>query len=254
MPFIVDDFLDLLRLLEQHPEWRTELRRQVLSDEFLELPALVRQLTEAQLGTEQRLSELAAAQSHTEHRLSELAAAQSRTEQRLSELAAAQSSTEQRLEALVQQISSLVGKVGAIEGQLFEITYRNKYAGRLMRVALGLRLLDQHELGALLNNAVRRGVLSEEEMHSVLNADLVLTGRSRADDVEIYLAVEVSLGLGLDDVQRASERAQLLERLGKPALGVVTGQWINSEAEKMARDIGVWQALNGSVTRPDKSA
>jgi len=42
MPFTVEEFQDLIRLLEQHPEWRAELRRHVLSDELLELPAVTR--------------------------------------------------------------------------------------------------------------------------------------------------------------------------------------------------------------------
>src|SRR5262249_7034719 len=118
VPFTVDDFGDLLRLLDQHPEWRSELRRHVLTDELLELPALMRQLgervdrlaqtqertaeqlsaltarvdalTEAQARTEARVDALAAAQARIEARLEELAAAQARTEARLEELAAAQ--------------------------------------------------------------------------------------------------------------------------------------------------------------------
>ena len=43
MSFAVDDCQDLLCLLGQHPEWQAELRRRVLSDELLELPALMRQ-------------------------------------------------------------------------------------------------------------------------------------------------------------------------------------------------------------------
>jgi len=39
MPFTVEDFQDLIRLLAQHPEWQAELRLHVLSDELLELPA-----------------------------------------------------------------------------------------------------------------------------------------------------------------------------------------------------------------------
>jgi hypothetical protein len=35
---------DLLKALEEHPVWRAELRRLVLSEEFLELPAVVREL------------------------------------------------------------------------------------------------------------------------------------------------------------------------------------------------------------------
>ncbi|MGQ9555324.1 MAG: hypothetical protein ACUVWR_14585, partial [Anaerolineae bacterium] len=38
MSFTVREFRDLIRILEEHPEWREELRRQVLSEELLRLP------------------------------------------------------------------------------------------------------------------------------------------------------------------------------------------------------------------------
>src|SRR5581483_9556621 len=90
-------FDDLLRLLDEHPEWRAELRRRVLDDEFLELPALTRSLAAAQQRTEEQLAALtarvdalAAAQQRTEEQLAALTAAQQRTEERLAEVAAAQ--------------------------------------------------------------------------------------------------------------------------------------------------------------------
>jgi hypothetical protein len=46
MPFTADEFHDLIRLVEAHPEWRTELRRLVLTDELLALPEQVGVLTE----------------------------------------------------------------------------------------------------------------------------------------------------------------------------------------------------------------
>jgi hypothetical protein len=39
MAFTVQDFDDLLHLLDERPEWREALRRRVLADELLELPA-----------------------------------------------------------------------------------------------------------------------------------------------------------------------------------------------------------------------
>ncbi|MER3473549.1 MAG: hypothetical protein C4335_05845 [Armatimonadota bacterium] len=48
MSFVVEDFHQLVALLEQHPEWRAELRRLVPSEQLLSLPDLVRELTEAQ--------------------------------------------------------------------------------------------------------------------------------------------------------------------------------------------------------------
>jgi uncharacterized coiled-coil protein SlyX len=38
MAFTVEDFQDLVRLLAQHPEWRSELRRLLLSEELLTVP------------------------------------------------------------------------------------------------------------------------------------------------------------------------------------------------------------------------
>lgn len=43
MAFTVSDFQDLMRLLREHPEWKAELRQQILDEEFLRLPEYVRQ-------------------------------------------------------------------------------------------------------------------------------------------------------------------------------------------------------------------
>jgi chromosome segregation ATPase len=107
MPFTVSDFHDLVRLLEQHPEWRAELRRLVLTEELLSLPALVRELAEAQRGAAERLARLEEAQIRTEERLARLeeavirlTEAQQRTDERLARLEEAQIRTEERLARL----------------------------------------------------------------------------------------------------------------------------------------------------------
>ncbi|MER3404138.1 MAG: hypothetical protein C4289_02305, partial [Chloroflexota bacterium] len=79
MPFTVSDFHDLVRLLEQHPEWRAELRRLVLTEELLSLPALVRELTEAQRSAGERLARL-------EEAVTRLTEAQQRADERLARL------------------------------------------------------------------------------------------------------------------------------------------------------------------------
>jgi len=50
-----DEILDLLR---RDPAFREELRRQLLTEDLLGLPALVRELVEAQRRTEQRVEQL----------------------------------------------------------------------------------------------------------------------------------------------------------------------------------------------------
>ena len=101
MAFSVEEFRDLMRLLEKHPEWRAELRRMVLTDELLALPSLVRELVEAQRRSEERLgrteADLALLRAETEVRFREVAEAQLRLAQRLDELR----------EAFVQQMVEL---------------------------------------------------------------------------------------------------------------------------------------------------
>jgi hypothetical protein len=66
VPFTVEEFHDLVRMLEESPEWRSELRRLVLTDELLALPA---PLAELRVHTEQRFQELAVAQRRTEEQI-----------------------------------------------------------------------------------------------------------------------------------------------------------------------------------------
>jgi len=259
MPFTIEDFGDLIRLLGQHPEWQAELRRQVLSEELLELPALVRQLINAQAGTEQRLGRLETvverlveAQARTEQRLAELAEAQARTDGRLERIEAGL----ERLEAVVERLAEAQGRtetrVGQTEGDLLELRYARRGAAYLSRVARRLRLMDSGVLADMLEDAVHDGRLTEAERQAVLDTDLVFTGRRREDNAEIYVLAEVSSTVDHHDIERAADRAALLEKLGRPVTPVVAGRRIDSKAVEMAGDRGVWHALDGRVSPPQR--
>ncbi len=131
MTFTVRDYQDLLSLLNMHPEWREELRRAILSDDFLALPRIVRELAEAQRRTEEQVRELAVAQKRTEERLDELAEAQKRTEerldvlaQRMDELAAAQKRTEEQLAILGRRVDELAEAQKQSEARLSNVEIR----------------------------------------------------------------------------------------------------------------------------------
>ena len=48
MPFSVTDFPSLIGLLEEHPDWQTELRRGLFSQDLLDGPRTVQELATAQ--------------------------------------------------------------------------------------------------------------------------------------------------------------------------------------------------------------
>jgi hypothetical protein len=216
MAFTVQDFHDLIGILEQHPEWRTELRRLVLSEELLSLPQLVHDLVEAQRRTEQRVKELAEAQRRTE-----------------------------------QRIGRLQDDVGDLKGIMLEERYYRRASSYFARLVRRSQAISGNELTALLADAVARGALSEEGADDIGWADVVVRGQRREDATEVYLVVEVSWGVGSSDVERAVRRAALLAQTGVQALPVVAGDHIIDEAAELCRAMRVWQVLDGRVIAPE---
>ncbi len=60
MAFTVDDFVDLLRLLEAHPEWRAQLRSLLLSEELLTVPERLARIEQVLVEETAQLRELRA--------------------------------------------------------------------------------------------------------------------------------------------------------------------------------------------------
>ena len=239
------------------------------TEERLErLEAAVERLAAAQQRTEERLEQLAAAQQQTEERLERLeaaverlAAAQQRTEERLEQLAAAQQQTEQRLErleaaveSLAERVGHLVDEVGGLKGRELERRYREYAPAYFSDLLRRIRVISPQELATLLEDAVEAGILSPTEQKDLLMSDVVVRGRRQADGIEVYLVAEVSVGIGQKDVDRAVKRARLLHRaLQRPTMAAVAGEWINVEAERQARALGVWWVLDGTAHAPDRN-
>jgi hypothetical protein len=247
MAFTTDDFQDLVRLLDQHPEWKAELRRHVLTDELLELPALTRQLAEHLVVLTARVDAIAERMDQLTGRVVALAEAQARTEAQLSTLTAQVVASRVQVE---DRLQSLEDRVGELTGEALELRYARRAPAYFSRLARRLRVMDTGQLADQLHEAVLAGQLTDEEREAVLDADLVLRGRRHEDQTEIYFLVEVSAGIGQYDVERATQRASMLAKLGSPVIPAVAGRWIDPESAAEARASGVWQVLDGRAIPP----
>jgi hypothetical protein len=170
--------------------------------------------------------------------------------QRVTSLIEAQQRLEVQMAELTRVVRTLTDEVGELKGDSLERRYRERavaYFGRLLR---RIRVLSLEELSILLDEAVARGTLSEVEAEAVTWADLVVQGRRREDGTEVALVVEVSWGVGPQDVERAVARAASLTRAGLSALPVVAGHMITREAVELAQRQRVWQVLDGQIVSP----
>ncbi len=241
MPFSVEEFHDLVRLLEERPEWRRELRRLVLTDELLALPEQVASLRAA---TDQRFQELA-------RQVAELAEAQRHTEEHIAELADAQKRIEGQFTELAESVRVIANDMGELKGESLENRYPTKGFAYLSRIVRRAHVLSADELTTLVEDAVDSGTLSDDQAKDIYAADVVARGRRREDGAEVYLVVEVSWGVGPDDVMRACRRAEILTRTGVTVIPVVAGRWVIPEAGWLARRSQTWQLTDGSAIPPE---
>ncbi|MCS7056270.1 MAG: hypothetical protein NZM18_08900 [Thermoflexales bacterium] len=246
MAFTVRDFDDLIRLLDERPEWRDALRRRVFTDELIELPRVTRELADAQIQIRrdldvlaQRLDQLTQRVDQLAQRLDQLTQRVDQLAQKLDELIEAQLRSEQRLQRLE-------GDTAWLKGMMLEIRYAERpyvYFKDLIRRA---RALEGDELHDLLE----RIGLTDQELRDVVESDVVAVGRMRESDAEAYLVAEVSWGIGPDDVERAARRAALLSRSGRRVIPVVAGDWITPQALDAAAERRVWYVLGGCAIEP----
>ncbi|MDR7590714.1 MAG: hypothetical protein QN151_08125 [Armatimonadota bacterium] len=263
----LEDLQELVRLLNQHPDWAEQLRRALfpgdggaLAAELRALAAEVRALAEAQRHTDQRLAELAEAQRHTNQRLAELAEAQRHTDQRLAELAEAQKRTEERLGTVETALAQLAEaqkrteeRLGTVETALAQLAEAQRHTEqRMAELAETVRLLVR-DVGELKGQNLER--LYRERAASYFQR---IVRRVRTLDPQ-------QLGLLLDDAVDAgsitlSERADALEadvvleglHEGEDVYLVAEVSWQVSyeDAERAARRAEVLQRALGRRVLP----
>ena len=199
MAFTVEDFEDLQRLLAEHPEWRAQLRPLILGDEFLQVP--------------ERLN---------------------RIDERLEELTTLTVRIGTAIEQMVERQNRMEGRLGNIEGDLLEARYE-----RNMRewFADYLWPIDRIFTGDLVG---LRDRLSDSEFRKLRAIDMILRGKDLQDSgQDLLLVLEISQTINVDDVDRALERARLLEKAGYRARAVVGGYRVAPGVESRARELGV---------------
>lgn len=215
---------DMLRLIRSDNGFREELRRELLTDELLGLPAQVAALVQAQRRTEARLEQLAEAQQRTVEQIRALVEAQQRTDR--------------RLESIAEDIRALNDWRRGDQGQRDGERYERDTVRHAMAIFGGGRGALQTEEDLLrVQTAVEPLMAAEpglEPGHDPFLADVLWL---KGDRIAV---AEVSMAVDRYDVERAELRAATLRRAGLDALPVVIGRgWATEDVESVARMSGV---------------
>lgn len=225
MAFAASDFRELIALLETHPDWRSELRQLLATDDLSDLRPVLRQLAEAQQRTEERLANLAEQVQQLAERVDQLT---------------------RNMNRLAETVILVERDLGELKGMGLEQRYRTHASAYFRPLLRRIRVVTDEELSDLMEDAEGRGIITEPEAASVEAADVVLRGRRVDDREEAYLAAEISWIVDGHDVERAAERAAILTRAtGKPSIAVVAGRSMSDRAVARARELGVRSLIDG---------
>ncbi len=253
----------LLRALREDPDFRDEVRAQVLGRELLQVPERITALTaqvEALAATAKehtkqleehtrQLAELTAtAREHTkqleEHtrQLAELTATAKEHTKQLAELTAtAKEHTKQFVELNAtakeqgRRIDNHTARFERMERDLGDIKgyYAESRPGHTMAAIcdeLGFEEIRTVSPTELLPIA-RRLSLNPSQRRSFRAADLVFIAQDAAGN-QTWFAVEISWTVGQRDIDRARRNAELLSQdQGRPAQAVVVGQRYDNELD-----------------------
>jgi len=145
------------------------------------------------------------------------------------------------VEVLKQDVKMLKIDVADLKGESFERRVRERAPGYFGRLIKGCKTLSAQEVAKVLEDAVDKGIISEDEKESALELDVVVTGTSKIQDGQkVVVACEVSVTAHSDDIERAFERASILSRaFAKQCIPVVIAKESAQEAFDKAQELGV---------------
>lgn len=234
-PADIDSFI---AALHEDPALRDRVRGALLSDEFLAMPASIRELDERM------------ARQHAEH-TARMDAMDERIRQLDERLTARLDALTERMDAMSAQMdvrfNRIEGRLGNLEGWQYEARYRQHLMAHLSQQIVRARLIAPSEFEAV-DDAYQSGELSEADWDDVHRLDVLATGRRAKGSDQRVLALELSVTVDTSDVARAKRRADILRRFEIDAEPMVDGDHILREARILADQLGVTVLVRDSAT------
>lgn len=234
----VNDIADILRIIREQPEWADALRGALLSRELLEMPQRLAEFTEV---ANRRFAAL-------ESDVAELKTDVAELKTDVAELKRDVSEIRGDIVGIKGELNRHSGELGNLRGAEYERKIGNninsivaQHLGiRRVNVLKGFNAPGVMPYFDLLDDAEDRGVIDQQQRFDAGSIDFAVQGIKRPEQSTIYLALEVSITVADNDIERAEDRAHILSlATGSPTLPVVIGANIDQARHEFAAQRGV---------------
>ena len=238
----LNDVSDLVRILQERPEWLATVRHIVISDELLSVP---QQLAEFIQSTNDFIRATNENFRLVYERLGRLEAGQAELRAGQAELRAGQAELKDNYLRQERRINSLEGRFSNFEGSDYERRLRNRLVFRaahrfdLVRpvIAMTQDTPSIPQLTGIIHRAIRHGAITIGEADDLHEADIIIMSE---DDRHVVL--EVSLNADEDDLRRAVRRSRILATAANATVmpAIVTpnpSEFLRAQAEAYGVDL-----------------
>ena len=244
----IDTVEDLVRILEEKPEWLDRIRSLILTDELLRLPQRFDQLA----GDVHTLTGQVHTLTSDVHTLTgEFHDFAAETNSRLSKLEAGQDRLESGQDRLERRVNTLVDAVGVLKGaHAVSVAERDYEAIAIYMGFVRATLLSRADILRIGMSPVIQ-YRGRDELRSFRRADIIMEAFDAADE-KTYIAVEVSYTVDQRDTSRAIRNAEILTEVkGLPALSAVCGLDVVREVEGVISSGDVyWHQFDNEYLAP----
>ncbi len=144
------------------------------------------------------------------------------------------------VEILKKDVAILKIDVAKLRGESFERKVRENAPAFLGRVIRRLRPIDKFTLADILDDAIDSGLIDEDMKDFALKVDFAGKGRLKETGKEVHVALEATLTLYPEDVEKVFKRAMIISKaVGQETIPVVVYLNAKEEALSLAEEIGV---------------
>jgi len=208
---------DLTRLLREHPEWRDELRRELLTDELLQLP---QRFAEYTVSTDARLDDIDSRMDDIDRRLQALAESVEKLVQRAE-------AADRRLDRIERNLDRMSNDFRNLRWNYAESATMKEFINIAIDLSdtksLGIdetsaKIVTQDELLSMASvyGSEKLSAIPKGDRQSFYRSDLVIKTRLEDGDT-CYIAVEASYTSDDRDIDRALTHAELITRFTRKA-------------------------------------
>ena len=228
---------DIINLLESNDEFRNAVRRWVLTEELLGLPAVVRDLqgqVAARVGNvERQMLEMQKQIAELQRQVADLQGQMAEMQKQMVEMNARLGRVESDVAELKSDVKTIKDDLGTLKGWHLQARLHSGGAqiiGELFGMpnpkiirAVGGTGVSLPDFNETVFKAKRDGFLSDREYERLMNTDMIMSGRD-IDGADIYVVVEASYALTSADIDKVLYSADLFKKV-YPERDVRTALW-----------------------------